>query len=273
MDYHTLESYINQGLSLNKIAKEMGMAVSTIVYWKNKFNLQSSHKSINQMNSDELRINALLYGNLKPNQVKRNKQSFDWVMIQQDHDAGLSYRALCKKYSLNKAAIAKAKTENKFVTVSEEILYVRSSKRAFNRKHSQETKNKISKARKEWLANNPDKHYWITSTGPFHISIPCKILQSELIDAGIEFITEYQPLLHKKRFFSIDIFLPKLNLGIEVNGRQHYNSDHETLAPYYQNRHELIEKEGITLLEIKASNILSKMYVKGFISDLLILLN
>lgn len=51
------------------------------------------------------------------------------------------------------------------------------------------------------------------------------------------------------RNFSIDIFIPKLKMGIEVNGNQHYDSCGQ-LTPYYQERHDIIEQGGIKLIEL-----------------------
>lgn len=83
-------------------------------------------------------------------------------------------------------------------------------------------------------------------------SPPCEHLKQWLRDQGLVFVEEYQPLLHKDRFFSLDIAFPDKRIGIEVNGNQHYNPD-GTLAPYYQTRHDLIEAEGWLLYELHFS--------------------
>lgn len=106
--------------------------------------------------------------------------------------------------------------------------------------HTNETKIKMSKIRKQWLTDNPD-------------SVPCENFKRVLKDENIDFVEEYQPL--KERFFSIDIAFPDKMIGIEINGNQHYNRD-GTLKLYYRERHRLIEDAGWKLYEIS--------YIHGF---------
>lgn len=115
------------------------------------------------------------------------------------------------------------------------------------RKHTEETKRKIREGRKNYLKNNPDKRSWQTRESGK--SIPCEKLKKMLKDRGISFIEEYEPLLHLDRFFSIDISFPDIKVGVEINGRQHYD-ELGNLSPYYQKRHDLIEDDGWKLYEI-----------------------
>lgn len=114
--------------------------------------------------------------------------------------------------------------------------------------HSSESKIKMSRARKEWLAENPNQHPWKRST-KFE-SEPCQKLKEVLSLREIEFIEEFTPL--DDRFFSIDIAFPTIKVGIEINGEQHYNRD-GSLKKYYQERHNLIESAGWKLYEIHYS--------------------
>ena len=45
-----------------------------------------------------------------------------------------------------------------------------------------------------------------------------------------------------------------MNIGIEVNGNQHYKKD-GTLKKYYQDRHNLIKGSGIKLIELPYYNV------------------
>lgn len=112
-----------------------------------------------------------------------------------------------------------------------------------------ETRKKISDRRKKFLKENPDKHPWKKDTKK--ISEPCEKLKEYLRNKNISFVEEWQPL--ENRFYSIDIAFPDIKFGIEVNGNQHYNRD-GTLTNYYQERHDLIEKEGWKLLELHYSS-------------------
>lgn len=131
-------------------------------------------------------------------------------------------------------------------------------------KHSDYTKKIISEKRKEWLANNKDKHPW-KSNNKF-ISKPCEKLKEDLLKNSIIFECELQPLTD--RYFSIDIAILEKGIGIEINGNQHYNSD-KTLKSYYQERKKLIEEKGWKLYDIHYS----KVYDEEFITELVKLIN
>ena len=53
MDKKILESYINSGLSLNKIVNKTGKSLTTIRYWAKKYNLKSQHKTIKNKAKEE----------------------------------------------------------------------------------------------------------------------------------------------------------------------------------------------------------------------------
>src|SRR6478736_3543062 len=116
MDYTNLKNYIDQGLSFNSIAKLEGLSLSTILYWAKKHKLRSTHKSISNQSKEELsdagrKLNKNLNQNKKP-------REWDWEAIQADHDNGLGYKALYKKYNLHSVAISQAQEKGLFKTVS-----------------------------------------------------------------------------------------------------------------------------------------------------------
>lgn len=126
---------------------------------------------------------------------------------------------------------------------------------------SQETRDKISKARIKYLRENPDKHVWKRAS-KFR-SEPCEQLKKYLTDKGLKFVEEWTPL--EDRYFSIDIAFPDIKFGIEVNGNQHYNSD-DTLKEYYQNRHDIITDAGWKLIELHYSSCFNEQLISGIIS-------
>ena len=113
------------------------------------------------------------------------------------------------------------------------------------RVHSLETKQNLSKIRKNFLIENPDKHHWRTKEK--HKSEPCERVKEYLRSLNIVFVEEWQPLTNFA--YSLDIAFPDFKLAIEINGNQHYNSD-GSLKEYYQRRHDLIEQNGWTILEL-----------------------
>lgn len=119
--------------------------------------------------------------------------------------------------------------------------------------HTIETKLKLSIKRKKFLKDNSDKHPW-KSNNKF-ISGPCENAKNYLRSKNISFVDEYCPL--QDRLFSIDIAFPDIKFGIEINGNQHYDSD-GNLLEYYQNRHDLIVKQGWTLVELHYVSVVGK---------------
>ena len=117
------------------------------------------------------------------------------------------------------------------------------------RKCSEETKAKIGAKRKQWLSDNPEKHPW-RNKDRFK-SEPCEKVKEFLTKLQVQFVSEYQPNLDG-RHFSIDIAIPDKLVALEINGNQHYES-RGTLKPYYQERHNLLEKNGWTVYEIHYS--------------------
>jgi hypothetical protein len=127
-------------------------------------------------------------------------------------------------------------------------------------KFTDDRKKALSKARSDFLRNNPEKHPWKRSDK--FKSIPCEKLKEFLREENILFVEEWIPLTDRN--FSIDIAFPDIMFGIEVNGNQHYNSD-GTLKSYYQERHQLIESAGWKLLELHYSSCFDKTLLKTLI--------
>jgi hypothetical protein len=140
------------------------------------------------------------------------------------------------------------------------------SKFFIGRKHSSNSKRKMSEARKKYLKENPEKHPW-RSNEKF-ISGPCEYLKQKLADKGILFESEFMPLF-PERYFSIDIALVKNKIGIEVNGEQHYNRD-GSLKTYYKKRTDLIEEDGWKLLQIHYSSVYDDDFIENLIENQLI---
>lgn len=122
---------------------------------------------------------------------------------------------------------------------------------------------KISNARKKWILENPEKHPW--KRNDKFKSKPCEHLKEILIDLGISFIEEYQPI--KDRGFSIDIAIPDKMIAIEVNGNQHYSDPKlGILNNYYKERHDLISNAGWKIHEIHYANVYNETFVEKLIA-------
>ncbi len=162
----------------------------------------------------------------------------DLYRIQEDLESGLFF----KKEVLQNHNISSKKLE----TLARKKLLKRENWNLKKYKVSEKTKSKISKSRKIWMLNNPEKHPWKNKKK----SIPCEIFKSFLLEKNIFFIEE--ALISKERFYSVDILIPDYNSIVEINGNQHYNSSGE-LGEYYQDRNLFIKSLGWNVYEIHYS--------------------
>lgn len=126
--------------------------------------------------------------------------------------------------------------------------------------HTETTKQILSQKRIEWLKSNKDKHPW-KHNDKFK-SKPCEHLKQILKENNIDFYEEFTPNI--ERNYSIDIVIKNTNIGLEVNGNQHYSKDGK-LKDYYQQRHDILNQNGWDLIEIHYSNV----YKQKFIIELL----
>lgn len=126
--------------------------------------------------------------------------------------------------------------------------------------HSLETKQLLSRKRKEYLYLHPDQHPW--KRHEKFLSVPCEYLKTYLTKCNVSFDAEvsFPELSHN---YSVDIYLPLYNTVIEVNGNQHYDAN--GLKEYYAKRHAELESIGLTVYEIHYS----KVYDTKFIDELL----
>lgn len=245
MDKSTLENYICQGLSSYAIAKRIGKSQTTVKYWLKKYSLETGFKPFRLCKKEDYKKMEEQRGCIP--------KTYDWTAIQLAHNNGSTWKDLSKKFNITNYSLAKGKKDGLFVSVSLKEAMKRSPNGC--KGHSRESKVKISNARKKYLETHP--HPWANKSHNY--SAPCELLKSLFRDEGIDFIEEFQPLKEKGRFFAIDIYFPKLKLGIEINGTNHYDKENN-LAPYYLNRHNLICEEGILLLEIRYHKIYSEEF-------------
>jgi hypothetical protein len=228
-----LAAMVNESLSIREITEKTSLGFSTIRYWLKKYNLKT-HAKIKIQQIDCKFCSVSLEGTFSDfaNHIR-------WCVENPERQKTLKAKAF----------------ETKLKELS-------SSKK---RVCSDELRAKLSLKRKAWLAANPDKHPWKRSS-KFE-SEPCQKLKRALKERSIEFLEEFTPL--DERFFSIDISIPALKVGIEVNGEQHYNRD-GSLKPYYRERHELIESAGWKLYEIHYSLCFDKTKVEQIVNSLIL---
>ena len=94
--------------------------------------------------------------------------------------------------------------------------YLNFRKGGIGRIVSQETKDKISKSRKEYLRNNPDKVPYLLNHSSKE-SYPEKYFTEVFKNEGIDVIKSYRIGLYE-----LDFSIPEKKIDIEIDGSQHY---------------------------------------------------
>lgn len=225
-----LQELINKNYSSYDIAEHFNKSQTSIRFWLKKYNLTTNFKF--RQAGAAINKNCILF------------KDRNWPNIQNYYNDNHSWTDVQKEFKISQNTINQAIKLN--LLISRPITATHKLKNK-GTKHTEQTKKQLSLKRKEYLLNNPDKPAWKQSNKKF--SVPCEQLKQKLIDLNIKFTEEFQPLLHLKRFFSIDIAFPEHKIGIEINGRQHYDAN-GNLLPYYQERHNLIQNDGWQLYEI-----------------------
>jgi very-short-patch-repair endonuclease len=111
---------------------------------------------------------------------------------------------------------------------------------------SDATREKIRKSLGKFFAAN-DRNGWTNAKNKKE-SEPEKRFRVILQSLGLDFEQFYKPE-DSKRQFRFDFAFPKEKIAIELNGKQHYNSD-GSLKEYYQNRHNYLSSLQWNISEI-----------------------
>lgn len=164
--------------------------------------------------------------------MKTKINDYDWERVQQYYNQYCSQKRTMKYFSICRTVFQKAKKLKKIIC----------DKRP---KHTETTKKKISRKRKNYLKNK--NHPWRRRTKFY--SPPCELFKQFLRQNNINFCQQYMNHKEWKRNFAIDIAFPNEKIGIEINGNQHYQSNGQ-LKKYYQERHDILEGFGWKIFEI-----------------------
>jgi very-short-patch-repair endonuclease len=139
----------------------------------------------------------------------------DWVEIQSFYDEGNFYNDIIKKFNVKSNVLNEAIKLGliKMRTLSESI---RMSKRRKTYKHTQETKDKISKIRKEYLEKNPNKVPYLLNHSSKE-SYPEKYFTEVFEKEKIEVVKK-----HRVKLYELDFCILDKKIDIEIDGTQHY---------------------------------------------------
>jgi len=176
-------------------------------------------------------------------------KKYNWQLIKADYNNGLTQREITEKYGVSICDLYKAKNRGDIIFRSKAEAAALAAKNK-PRKHSEETKKKISEIRKKFLAENPDKVPYRLNHSSKR-SIPELVFEKALIDYGfvkdIDFISEYPMGIYQYDF----AFLNQ-RIDVEIDGGTHQL---ENVVEIDKRRDEYSLEHGWRVLRITASDI------------------
>lgn len=239
-----LQELVNNNYTETQIGKHINRGADSVGYWLKKHGLKTNHG----------------FSSHKGYSKEYMSHAWDWIKIQEFYNDNHSSSDVCREFNIKESTIRIAQRFKLFKkrSIHESGKIIGWKLKTSNpRQISDETKLKLSAAgKKSQEVYRPHK----IIKNKYNYSYACEKLKEKLRILNINFQEEFPPLLHKKRWFSIDIAFPDKKVGIEINGNRHYNKD-GTLTDYFQSRHDLIENEGWILYEIKYKKAFNIFYV------------
>ena len=140
----------------------------------------------------------------------------DWSEIQKYYDEGHSEPDVVKKFKISSRTLYYAKKHGYFTYRSRsEAAKLAYAKKP--RKHTQETKDKISKSRIKYLEEHPDQVPYLLNHYSKGDSYPEKYFKKVFKNEKIKLTEKYQIWLYQLDFADV-----KKKIDIEIDGSQHY---------------------------------------------------
>ena len=175
------------------------------------------------------------------------RKRYDWILLQEDYNSGLSQKDLREKYKISIASLIKAgkRGDIKFRSRSEGLSI---QQKRNPRKHTEETKKKISEARKTYLLAHPEKVPYRLNHSSKR-SMPELIFENALKSYGeIDFVSEY-PM----GIYQFDFAIIAKRIDIEIDGSTH-NSDN--VVEIDKRRDEWSKERGWRVIRLTASDVI-----------------
>lgn len=192
----------------------------------------------------------------------------NWIELQNKYDyEKISERDLCLFYRISTSRLGRAKKKGLFKTRDKLELKNIISSKSTNRKHTEETKNKLSEIRKKYLLENPDKVPYLLNHSSKE-SYPEKYFTEVFKNERILVEKSYRVGLYE-----LDFCIPDKKIDIEIDGSQHYLD--EKIVESDIRRTKFLEENGWNVLRINWSEYQKMKFdeKRKYISDLKLYLN
>jgi very-short-patch-repair endonuclease len=185
----------------------------------------------------------------------------NWEEVQIFYNNDKNWSDVCKYFNISQNLIISAKKLGLFISRSKsESISI--SLRKTPRKHSEETKKKISEIRKKYLQENPDKVPYKLNHSSKE-SYPEKYFTEVFGNEGIEVVKSFNIGIYELDFCILD-----KKIDIEIDGSQHYYD--EKIVESDKRRNKFLEDNGWDIIRINWSDYqkLGFEYKKEYISNL-----
>lgn len=185
----------------------------------------------------------------------------NWKEVQLFYNNDKTWRDICEYFNISQNLIISAKKLGLFISRSKsESISI--SLRKTPRKHSEETKKKISEIRKKYLQENPDKVPYKLNHSSKE-SYPEKYFTEVFGNEGIEVVKSFNIGIYELDFCILD-----KKIDIEIDGSQHYYD--EKIVESDKRRNKFLEDNGWDIIRINWSDYqkLGFEYKKEYISNL-----
>lgn len=222
MNKEELIKDIENNLSSYDIAKKYNKSQGSISYWIKKYKIKTKFNKIGQK-----KLNCL-----DPQKNKINLEyDWNWKEIQKDHNVGMSWDELTKKYKICRVTLQKAKNQKlvqfrnhkesmNFIHEIGKVDYSPYRTESFRRKMSKfgGFKDKASgRVKGSYYIKKDDSKVWLQGSWEikFATFLDKKNIQWDRNKIGYRYIFE-----GKDRKYFPDFFLKEFNLYVEVKGRE-----------------------------------------------------
>lgn len=198
------------------------------------------------------------------NRVNKNRGSlsFDPKEAQKLYDSGLSWKEVAEEIGTSETTITRSIRSGilKSRSRSESMkLYAKKNPR----KHSEETKKKISEIRRKFLKENPDKVPYLLNHYSKGMSYPEKYFEKVFRNENINLIYHF-----RIGTYELDFADPIRKIDIEIDGEQHYCD--KKIVESDKRRNKYLEDRGWIIYRVRWSNFmqLNKEDKKGIVQQI-----